>query len=88
MESTFTTRCSTLCHGKNDLPQHKRPINNILRAPMSFHATVDSGITLNRFSEDIRLIDVELPTAAFGVAISMFNSSIKYGRVVLIGNLF
>jgi hypothetical protein len=55
---------------------------------MSFHATVDSGITLNRFSEDIRLIDVELPTAAFGVAISMFNSSIKYGRVVLIGNLF
>jgi ATP-binding cassette subfamily C (CFTR/MRP) protein 1 len=41
---------------------------------MSFHATVDSGTTINRFSEDIRLIDVELPTAAFGVTLSKSNS--------------
>lgn len=47
-------------------------MNNVTRAPMSFHSNVDSGVTVNRFSEDLRLIDMELPTAAFGVATSMY----------------
>lgn len=36
---------------------------------MSFHAKVDSGITINRFSQDLQLIDMELPSTALGVAI-------------------
>lgn len=35
---------------------------------MSFHSTVDSGVTVNRFSQDLRLIDMELPQALFSVA--------------------
>lgn len=35
---------------------------------MSFHYSVDNGITINRFSEDLRLIDMELPAAGFGAA--------------------
>lgn len=34
---------------------------------MSFYSTVDSGITVNRFSQDLRLIDMELPPALFSV---------------------
>ncbi|KAL0941776.1 ABC multidrug transporter [Colletotrichum truncatum] len=41
------------------------------RAPMSFHSAVDSGITVNRFSQDLQLIDMELPAAALGVAIGL-----------------
>jgi hypothetical protein len=35
---------------------------------MSFHAEIDSGVTVNRFSQDLQLIDMELPGTAFGVA--------------------
>ncbi|OHW98638.1 ABC multidrug transporter [Colletotrichum incanum] len=41
------------------------------RAPMSFHNSVDSGITVNRFSQDLQLIDMELPSAALGLAIGV-----------------
>ena len=34
---------------------------------MMFHSTTDTGITVNRFSQDLQLIDMELPSAALGV---------------------
>ena len=33
-------------------------------APMSFFSTTDTGVTVNRFSQDLMLIDMELPLAA------------------------
>ncbi len=41
---------------------------------MSFFATTDTGITLNRFSQDLQLIDMELPVAALNTFASMFPS--------------
>jgi ATP-binding cassette, subfamily C (CFTR/MRP), member 1 len=35
---------------------------------LSFHSIVESGVTVNRFSQDLQLIDMELPGAAFGLA--------------------
>lgn len=35
---------------------------------MSFHSTVDSGVIVNRFSQDLRLIDMDLPQSLFSVA--------------------
>ena len=37
---------------------------NNIRAPMTFFSTTDTGVTLNRFSQDLQLIDMELPVAA------------------------
>lgn len=34
------------------------------RSPMSFFASTDTGVTLNRFSQDLMLIDMELPVSA------------------------
>ncbi|KAF2177348.1 hypothetical protein K469DRAFT_755155 [Zopfia rhizophila CBS 207.26] len=42
---------------------HFKLLNIVLSAPMSFFATTDIGITLNRFSQDLQLIDMELPLA-------------------------
>lgn len=46
---------------------HKLQLLTLYSAPMSFHTTVDSGVTVNRFSQDLRLIDMELPQSLFTV---------------------
>lgn len=42
---------------------HQVTLNTAMRAPMSFFTNVDIGVTTNRFSQDILLIDAELPMA-------------------------
>ncbi|CZR60647.1 related to multidrug resistance protein [Phialocephala subalpina] len=43
---------------------HKILLNSVMRAPQSFFDKTDSGIILNRFSQDMTLIDGSLPAAA------------------------
>lgn len=43
---------------------HKKLLDTVLGSPMAFFATTDTGVTLNRFSQDLMLIDMELPVAA------------------------
>jgi hypothetical protein len=40
---------------------------------MSFFSTTDTGVTLNRFSQDLMLIDMELPVTA----LNTFASKLK-----------
>jgi ATP-binding cassette subfamily C (CFTR/MRP) protein 1 len=42
---------------------HRRLLNTVLMAPLSFFTTTDSGTILNRFSQDLTIIDNELPNA-------------------------
>jgi ATP-binding cassette subfamily C (CFTR/MRP) protein 1 len=42
---------------------HGDMLHTVVRATMEFFSTVDSGITTNRFSQDIQLIDSELSGA-------------------------
>lgn len=42
---------------------HWQLLDSVLHAPMSFFSTVDSGITLNRFSQDMSLINSCLPVS-------------------------
>ena len=44
---------------------HSKLLGTVIRAPLRFFTTVDSGITLNRFSQDITQIDEVLPMAFF-----------------------
>ncbi|EHK50430.1 multidrug resistance-like protein [Trichoderma atroviride IMI 206040] len=50
---------------------HDILVNTVARAPLSYHTTTDSGITVNRFSQDLQLIDMELPASALGVVITI-----------------
>ena len=43
---------------------HWSLLKTTLHAPMSFFASTDTGITLNRFSQDLQLVDMDLPLAA------------------------
>jgi ATP-binding cassette subfamily C (CFTR/MRP) protein 1 len=48
---------------------------------MSFFSTVDTGVTLNRFSQDLMLIDMELPITALNTFASEYHikcSNIRY----------
>ncbi|ETS86194.1 hypothetical protein PFICI_00022 [Pestalotiopsis fici W106-1] len=42
---------------------HDRLLKIIMSAPLSFFSTTDNGSILNRFSQDIQLIDKQLPSA-------------------------
>ncbi|KAH7236581.1 P-loop containing nucleoside triphosphate hydrolase protein [Fusarium tricinctum] len=43
---------------------HQSLLDTVLNAPMSFFAATDTGTTINRFSQDLQLIDMDLPLSA------------------------
>jgi ABC-type multidrug transport system fused ATPase/permease subunit len=51
---------------------HEALLTTVLNAPMSFFASTDTGITTNRFSQDLELIDMELPVALIRTAMMFF----------------
>ncbi|KAH5699701.1 hypothetical protein HBI44_063230 [Parastagonospora nodorum] len=51
---------------------HQRLLDTVLNAPMSFFSSTDTGITANRFSQDLELIDMELPVALIKTAMNLF----------------
>ncbi|CAJ2506119.1 Uu.00g002490.m01.CDS01 [Anthostomella pinea] len=60
---------------------HKRLLGTVLASPMSFFAATDTGVTLNRFSQDLQLIDMELPLSALNTFASFV---LCIGQMVLI----
>ncbi|KAL7925556.1 multidrug resistance-related protein [Trichoderma austrokoningii] len=49
---------------------HTRILNAVMRAPMSFLSNADAGSLINRFSQDLRLVDIDLPV---NLAIFLFD---------------
>ena len=61
---------------------HRRLLDTVLAAPLTFFTTTDSGITLNRFSQDLQLIDMDLPVSA----LNFFTAGILcLAQMILIG---
>jgi hypothetical protein len=42
---------------------HQDSLRTLIRAPLSFLTTTDTGVVTNLFSQDLNLIDTELPDA-------------------------
>ncbi|KAE9378324.1 putative multidrug resistance protein [Stipitochalara longipes BDJ] len=62
---------------------HKILLRSVLRAPQSFFDRTDSGVTLNRFSQDMTLIDGQLPAAAVLTLSSACQTSAQFGLVAV-----
>ena len=42
---------------------HIDALTTLIRAPLSFFTTTDTGVVTNLFSQDLNLVDTELPDA-------------------------
>lgn len=71
---------------------HWQLLDSVMNAPLWFFTTVDSGVTLNRFSQDMTLVDQTLPIAFFEVtldtlvalaAAALIASGAQYFSVVI-----
>ena len=60
---------------------HLRLLTTVMRAPLSFFTSTDNGITLNRFSQDMQLVDRSLPSAAHG---TIFAAMVVIAETALI----
>ncbi|KAF3352357.1 Protein BCP1 [Verticillium dahliae VDG1] len=52
---------------------HHQAIDTVVHAPLSFFTTTDMGIVTNLFSQDMTLIDGELPLALLNTVIDIFQ---------------
>ncbi|KAH9998080.1 hypothetical protein F4779DRAFT_606058 [Xylariaceae sp. FL0662B] len=52
---------------------HQRLLDIVIRAPLSYYSRTENGSILNRFVEDIRLVDKQLPSALANVGNRKFS---------------
>ncbi|KAI0117845.1 putative ABC transporter [Nemania sp. FL0031] len=52
---------------------HQHLLNIVMSAPLSYFSQTDNGSILNRFSQDILLIDTQLPSALQTVVVQVFK---------------
>jgi ATP-binding cassette, subfamily C (CFTR/MRP), member 1 len=62
---------------------HKTLLSTVLNAPMSFFVKTDTGVTVNRFSQDLQLIDMELPIAALNTFASRSSKLQSFPPIVV-----
>ncbi|KAL3420510.1 hypothetical protein PVAG01_06955 [Phlyctema vagabunda] len=53
---------------------HTALLDTVMAAPMQFFSVTDTGETSNRFSQDLELIDMELPLAIIGTTVTLLSS--------------
>jgi ABC-type multidrug transport system fused ATPase/permease subunit len=56
---------------------HHDALQTVLRAPLQFFATTDTGVITNLFSQDLNLVDTELPEATLNTLFCV-SSSLRY----------
>jgi ABC-type multidrug transport system fused ATPase/permease subunit len=53
---------------------HQQALRTLVRAPLSFFTNTDTGVVTNLFSQDLNLIDTELPEATLNTLFCVFQS--------------
>ncbi|KAE8391677.1 P-loop containing nucleoside triphosphate hydrolase protein [Aspergillus alliaceus] len=66
---------------KSAIRLHWSLLNTVIRAPLSFFSTTDSGVTLNRFSQDMTLVDLALPISLMSLGQSFFGCIATVGLI-------
>jgi ATP-binding cassette subfamily C (CFTR/MRP) protein 1 len=66
---------------------HKILLRSVMRAPQKFFDETDSGITLNRFSQDMTLIDGSIPNNAIMSLSGIFETPHLYFQLILVASL-
>ncbi|RAH67283.1 putative ATP-binding cassette transporter [Aspergillus aculeatinus CBS 121060] len=56
---------------------HERLLNSVMHAPLSFFTSVDTGTTVNRFSQDMTLVDHDLPYAVLDFVFALAGGLIS-----------
>lgn len=52
---------------------HSRLLSVVFAAPLGFFANTDAGVILNRFSQDMTIVDTQLPIAVLQLAYTVFG---------------
>ncbi|KAJ5435683.1 ABC transporter integral membrane type 1 [Penicillium cf. griseofulvum] len=68
---------------KSAIRLHWLLLNTTLRAPLSFFGATDNGVTLNRFSQDMTLVDLALPIALMSSAEAFFGCIAAIGLIAM-----
>jgi ATP-binding cassette, subfamily C (CFTR/MRP), member 1 len=58
---------------KSAINLHRILLNSTFKAPISFFTSTDSSTLLNRFSQDMTMVDMALPAQIFQVILSTSN---------------
>ncbi|KAH0494604.1 hypothetical protein TgHK011_001220 [Trichoderma gracile] len=66
---------------------HRKLLETTLRAPMLFFYRMDTGDLINRFTQDMTLVDRELPTAMY-TTLSAFLACIGEFILIMIGSKY
>ncbi|KAL6862008.1 P-loop containing nucleoside triphosphate hydrolase protein [Trichoderma novae-zelandiae] len=56
---------------------HRRTLSTVIGAPLSFFSATDIGVILNRFSQDIQLVDRQLPPAILSISNQVFKIMVQ-----------
>ncbi|KAL2880163.1 hypothetical protein SGCOL_004548 [Colletotrichum sp. CLE4] len=62
---------------------HCRLLSTIIGAPLSYFSKTDTGVTLNRFGQDMQLVDRQLPPAIMSMSVQVFKLLVQV--VLLLG---
>ncbi|KUJ15922.1 P-loop containing nucleoside triphosphate hydrolase protein [Mollisia scopiformis] len=62
---------------------HRILLNSVMRAPQAFFDNTDSGLILNRFSQDMTLIDGSLPAAAVMASSASWQCLAQFGLIAI-----
>lgn len=57
---------------RSGISLHHDALRTLIRAPLSFFTTTDQGVVTNLFSQDLSLVDNELPNALLNVIYAVF----------------
>ncbi|KAF5855853.1 hypothetical protein ETB97_008317 [Aspergillus alliaceus] len=66
---------------------HQQALRTLIRAPLSFFTNTDTGVVTNLFSQDLNLIDTELPEATLNTLFCVFQS-IGQAAVMLTSSVY